>query len=168
MSQLPGHPLNARTISAVVDGQAIENFDYIVRGTPCENLSGQQECIFPQDVVELFPSAPSLAALGAQAYVGRRLEDSNGRAMGSLFVLFREPLLQSDIVISTLRIFASRAAAEMERQHSDSRLHDQASLLDKAQDAIIVQSIDRRVTYWNKGAERLYGWFDVVALGHSI
>ena len=165
---LPEQPFKARTVSAVVDGQTIENFDYVVKGTPCENFTSQQECIVLQDVVELFPSAPTLAALGAQAYVGRRLEDSNGRPMGSLFVLFREPLLQSDTVISTLRIFASRAAAEMERQHSDNRLHDQASLLDQAQDAIIVQSIDGRVTYWNKGAERLYGWSEHAALGQSI
>jgi hypothetical protein len=36
-------------------------------------------------------------------------------------------------------------------------LREQASLLDKAQDAIIVTDLNRRLTYWNKSAERLYG-----------
>jgi diguanylate cyclase (GGDEF)-like protein/PAS domain S-box-containing protein len=38
------------------------------------------------------------------------------------------------------------------------RLSEQAELLDKAQDAIIVVDMDNRIVYWNKGAERLYGW----------
>src|SRR5688500_2473283 len=37
-------------------------------------------------------------------------------------------------------------------------LREQASLLDKAQDAIIVTDLQRRLTFWNKSAERLYGW----------
>jgi PAS domain S-box-containing protein len=43
-------------------------------------------------------------------------------------------------------------------ERSSQTLREQASLLDKAQDAIIVTDLDRRVTYWNKGAERLFGW----------
>ena len=35
---------------------------------------------------------------------------------------------------------------------------EQASLLDKARDAIFVIDMASRITYWNKGAERLYGW----------
>jgi PAS domain S-box-containing protein len=45
------------------------------------------------------------------------------------------------------------------------RLAEQASLLDKAQDAIIVRDLDHRITYWNKSAERLYGWSAAEALG---
>jgi PAS domain S-box-containing protein len=45
------------------------------------------------------------------------------------------------------------------------RLAEQASLLDKAQDAIVVRGLDHRITYWNKSAERLYGWSAAEALG---
>ena len=45
-----------------------------------------------------------------------------------------------------------------ERILVEARLREQATLLDKAQDAIFVRNLDQRVTYWNKGAERLYGW----------
>jgi diguanylate cyclase (GGDEF)-like protein/PAS domain S-box-containing protein len=38
------------------------------------------------------------------------------------------------------------------------RLREQSQLLDKAQDAIFVQDMDSRLLYWNKGAERLFGW----------
>jgi diguanylate cyclase (GGDEF)-like protein/PAS domain S-box-containing protein len=48
---------------------------------------------------------------------------------------------------------------------SDHRLLEQASLLDKAHDAIVVIDLDCRITYWNKGAERLFGCLASEALG---
>jgi len=41
---------------------------------------------------------------------------------------------------------------------AEQRIQQQADLLDKSQDAIIVRDMDDRVVYWNKSAERLYGW----------
>jgi len=51
------------------------------------------------------------------------------------------------------------------QQRANRQLGEQASLLDKAQDAIMVSDLDRRLTYWNKGAERLYGWTAEEAIG---
>jgi PAS domain S-box-containing protein len=45
-----------------------------------------------------------------------------------------------------------------ERKQAEEKIHEQAALLDKAQDAIGVVDLDSRILYWNKGAERLYGW----------
>jgi diguanylate cyclase (GGDEF)-like protein/PAS domain S-box-containing protein len=47
-------------------------------------------------------------------------------------------------------------------------LREQAELLDKAQDAIFVQDMEQRVVYWNKGAERLYGWTAADVLGQRV
>ncbi|MBL0311515.1 MAG: PAS domain S-box protein [Holophagaceae bacterium] len=53
---------------------------------------------------------------------------------------------------------SERKQAELERQDSEARIREQASLLDEAHDAILVQDMDHQILYWNKGAERLYGW----------
>ncbi len=45
-----------------------------------------------------------------------------------------------------------------ERKRSRDQLHEQASLLDKARDAILVRHFEHGITYWNKSAELLYGW----------
>ncbi len=45
-----------------------------------------------------------------------------------------------------------------ERRLADERIAEQAALLDKAQDAILLRDLERRVVFWNQGAERLYGW----------
>ena len=41
---------------------------------------------------------------------------------------------------------------------AESQIRQQAELLDKSQDAILVREMDDRIVYWNKSAERLYGW----------
>ena len=43
-------------------------------------------------------------------------------------------------------------------QRSEERTLEQANLLDSAHDAIEVIDLKNRITYLNKGAERLYGW----------
>lgn len=45
------------------------------------------------------------------------------------------------------------------------QIGQQAALLDVAQDAIIVKDLQDRIIYWNKGAERTYGWTSEEAFG---
>jgi len=48
------------------------------------------------------------------------------------------------------------------------QLREQSELLDKAQDAIFISDNDTRILYWNKGAERLFGWSASEAKGHRL
>jgi PAS domain S-box-containing protein len=44
------------------------------------------------------------------------------------------------------------------RKFAEEKIRQQAELLDQSQDAIIVRDLDDIISYWNKSAERLYGW----------
>ncbi len=48
--------------------------------------------------------------------------------------------------------------AESERRRMQSAVVEQAALLDIAHEAIQVKDLEGDIIYWNKGAERLYGW----------
>jgi PAS domain S-box-containing protein len=45
---------------------------------------------------------------------------------------------------------------------------EQTTLLDRAQDAIVVHDLEGRVLFWNKGAERIYGWTSGETIGRHI
>lgn len=48
--------------------------------------------------------------------------------------------------------------AEKQKQEAEQRIREQAALLNKAQDAIMLMDLTGTLTFWNESAERLYGW----------
>jgi PAS domain S-box-containing protein len=54
-----------------------------------------------------------------------------------------------------------------EQRQSEDRIREQAALLDQASDAIVVRDLTHRVLYWNRAAERIFGWRAEEAIGRS-
>ena len=55
-----------------------------------------------------------------------------------------------------------------EHEHDQQRIRQQSQMLDQASDAIVVQDADRRVRYWNQGAQRLFGLTPAQAEGRTF
>src|SRR5688572_29920076 len=55
-----------------------------------------------------------------------------------------------------------------ERKLAEERIRQQAELLNKTQDDVIVCDLSFRIIYWNKGAERMYGWETEEVIGRNI
>jgi PAS domain S-box-containing protein len=55
-----------------------------------------------------------------------------------------------------------------DRRLAEQRVEAQAALLDEATDAILVRSVEGVVEYWNRGAERVYGWSRSEAIGRNV
>ncbi len=60
-----------------------------------------------------------------------------------------------------------KLAQELAQSHSRA-MEEQAQLLDLANDAIIARDSESRITFWNKGAESLYGWTAEEAAGRNL
>ncbi len=83
------------------------------------------------------------------------------------------------IVHETARIFFDQQTGQplkmvgtthdiTEQKKAEETLREQAALLDKAQDAILVRDLGNNIRFWNKSAERLYGWTAQEAIGRSV
>jgi diguanylate cyclase (GGDEF)-like protein/PAS domain S-box-containing protein len=82
--------------------------------------------------------------------------------------ILRDPAGKAIRFVGAMVDLSERKRAEELQKEADTRIREQASLLDKAKDAIVVSSVDNLVRFWNKGAERLYGWTAEEAIGRSF
>jgi PAS domain S-box-containing protein len=55
-----------------------------------------------------------------------------------------------------------------DRKQAEEKIREQAALLDLTTDAIIVRDLEDRIQFWNKGAEKIYGWQASEALGQDV
>lgn len=70
----------------------------------------------------------------------------------------------TDTLISIAAIGVTTLLA-VQGQAAEATLRSQASLLDLTHDTIFVRGLDNVITYWNRGAEELYGWRREEAVG---
>lgn len=130
--------------------------------------------------------AESLLQRPREALLGRHAWTEFSESAGSIFQTeFQRAVTENQTIIFEAvfeplgRLFAVRAYPstqgvavyfrDVTALRADSeRLREQATLLDQAQDAIIVRGLDHTLRFWNKGAERIYGWTAEEAVGRSI
>jgi len=117
-----------RTIACCRDGELSENFDYPLAGSPCIGvLERRGTAVYTERVAELFPEDVGLARRAIEGYVGTSLIGTTGKALGILVALTRKPIKRKEFFVSLLEIFASRAAAEVERSHAEERIQQLAT-----------------------------------------
>jgi PAS domain S-box-containing protein len=66
--------------------------------------------------------------------------------------------LFGSILFHSVEWYRTRRRLEALRRAAEAKIREQAALIDKAQDAILVQNLEGRFVYANPSAERLYGW----------
>ncbi|MEE8268791.1 MAG: response regulator, partial [Nitrospinaceae bacterium] len=115
---LEGHDSKCRIIAGWNGEQFISDHQYEVTHTPYEDLMGGRSSFYSDGVQEVFPDEIFLKEIGANSYAGVPFFDSSLNVMGHLVVFDRRPMLDKERTISILRVFASRAGAELERQRS--------------------------------------------------
>ncbi len=104
-----------RTLAFCERGSLAANFEFPLSGTPCEFAFGGQVCLFPEGVAERFPADRWLAEHNVQGYLGLGLTSASGEPIGIISVMDDRPLTQTPVVTTFLRLFAVRAAVEIER-----------------------------------------------------
>ena len=86
---------------------------------------------------------------------------------GGADALHNATLLQLFIAVTAITGLIL-AAVISEHKRSEEIVSERATLLDLANDAILVRALDDTLTYWNRGAERLYGWKSEEVLGRPV
>jgi PAS domain S-box-containing protein len=121
-----------------------ENFEYDLSNTPCERVLAGKMCHYSQGIQALFPDDSYLVEAGVESFLGIPLIDSEGNVLGHLAVLDVKPMDNDPGRELIIRIFAARAAAELERKLTDEALAHRAQV-DSLLSSISRQFIDQEV-----------------------
>jgi PAS domain S-box-containing protein len=113
----------ARTLALWVGGRQRENFEYDLAGTPCEDIVHKVICHYPDRLQERFPDDRWLADEGLESYLGLPFFDAEGKPLGYAAIMHDGPMADHR-GSAVLRIFAARAASELERKRTAEALRD--------------------------------------------
>jgi PAS domain S-box-containing protein len=156
---LPTWLIDANTMAFVaINEAATQKYGYTASEFQAMNL---RDIFLPEDVpttMEKFEARQGRQ--GAQPVICRhRKKDGT--------VIFVEAVSQTITIDGRdLKVLVTEDITE--RKLAQDRIRDQAALLDLASDAIIVRDVEGYVQFWNKGAERLYGWTVAEAVGAKM
>ncbi|UXZ54318.1 EAL domain-containing protein [Halomonas sp. 7T] len=107
------------TVSLTASHTALDNLTFMLSGTPAARVVAEQESVEHHVDTFTFPGVP----LHAQAWIGRRLDNARGEAIGVMMVFYRKPLATNAFATSVLQILSTGAAAELERRRDHRHMH---------------------------------------------
>jgi PAS domain S-box-containing protein len=150
-----------RTLAYCRRGKIVDNVEWDVRGTPCEEVVGGRLCHHPTNTWRLFPADKPLERMGIESYLGVPLVDSDGKVLGHLAVFDERPMPEETRRLFIFRIFAARAAAELHRLRAEQMLRESEQryrdLYEEAPIAYIYEDLESRFVRANTAACKLLG-----------
>ena len=112
-----------RFLAGWLDGAPVEEaIEYDTDGQPCALLAEQAVLAVPEALTARFPADEAAVEMGLESYVAVCLRGADGTHLGHLAVADGRPMRADEEDITALRIFAARAAAELERRRQDAAL----------------------------------------------
>ncbi len=150
-----------KALAFYLNGSFLKDWAMDLTGTPCEHVIDQARLVhFPDNLLNLFPIDPDIAGMEAVSYMGLPLNDTAGKILGHLAVMDIRPMPADQRVEAIFRIFAARAAAELQRIQAETATREREEklrrLVDSAMDAIIELDAHLRVTRVNPAAEKAF------------
>jgi formate hydrogenlyase transcriptional activator len=172
VAEFAGCRERVRTLAYWKGQDFIDNIEFDLDGTVCEDVLKGQVRYYPEGVAAMFPREPVLAELGIQSYLATPMTDRHGEVLGHLAVCDLKPMSFRESDLAVFKIFGARAAAELERMHATESLrHSEerlANILASATDAIVTIDADHRITLFNQAAEQVFRCSSAWAMGQPF
>lgn len=135
-------------------------FDVPAKG-PCETVLTKHCVHHPDKLASVYPHVQLIQDIGVVSYCGVPVVDSSGLVLGHLAVMDSKPLYDEARVTSVLSLFATRAAAEIERLRMETTLKENEAhlrdLFDEAPIAYVNEGLDSKFIRANKTALKTLG-----------
>ncbi len=124
--------------------------------------TGYLEYIHPDDQERFLALRRGGLAAGETVTMEYRLRTTDGYRWRLMRLV---PMRAQD---GRLRGWYGTAIDTDEMKRDAARIREQAEILDHVREGVVVRDLEHRVRYWNRGAERLYGWTADEVRGRSV
>ncbi len=143
-----------RTLGFWFGGKFIPYYEHNLAGTVCELVIESRDLVhFADNVLELYPSDMQFHEAGVVSYMGVPLLDVSGRVLGHLAAVDTKPMPKKPRAVAIFKIFAARAAVELQRLYVEAELREKNAQLEKMQ--TLLEAENRRKTDELERARRL-------------
>jgi PAS domain S-box-containing protein len=102
---------------------------------------------------------------GLRACWSTPIVSSAGDVLGTFAIYYGEPRSPNPQDSTLIQQITHLASIAIERAEAGQAMQQQANLLDQAHDAIVIWEFPQTIVYWNRGAEQLYGFSRMEAIG---
>jgi signal transduction histidine kinase/uncharacterized protein YhfF len=133
---------------------------------PCSVVARDGLLVLPEGTCARYPGDRYVSGYQLDGYLGLALPGADGRQVGYVAIMSSRPLLPDDDELTVLRIFAARAAAEIERRRHQAALRARDAEVAAARARVLDAADGERQRIGrdlHDGAQQR-----VVALGHLI
>jgi PAS domain S-box-containing protein len=148
-----------RTLAFLGENTFKENFEYDIRGTPCELVVAGDVSYYPERLHDLFPQG---SHSDVESYLGAPICNSSGSIVGHMALFDDRPMHRTPYDLSIMQIFAARAGAELERKQTEEAWQQSMDLLqsflDHSPAAIYLKDTAGRYILLNQRAAQTIGY----------
>jgi diguanylate cyclase (GGDEF)-like protein/PAS domain S-box-containing protein len=146
------------TIAVASKGSISDNFSYLLKSTPCENVSCGEACTQVANAQEAYPEDQLLVDMNIAGYVGIPLKNAKNETDSILVALYHQPIESETEVISLFLLFSGMIKKEMEKQALINELKTSNEIIEESKEAIVVCDKDKNITSVNKAFSRISGY----------
>ncbi len=157
---------NVQTVQLLLDEPEVKEIQIEINTSLVNRVIDHKGALFIDAFNELYPEDPIVKQFHIKSFIGTALFDSNGMAIGLIVMMSLKPFINVSLVVTLIKVFASRSANELERRranrqisHTNQQLEERKNFIESVianiQSGIIVTDPDFSVNLVNPYARNV-------------
>lgn len=131
IGELQADGKHVQTLAVRAGGKQVDNFEYALNGTPCQDILDEKETLIPKNAQSLYSEDQMLVDMGVESYFGTRLLAADGTILGLISIMDTKPLALDEWTEPVLDVFAARMSLELERNLATKELQQHRDHLEE-------------------------------------
>ncbi|MFL0801607.1 MAG: EAL domain-containing protein [Agarilytica sp.] len=157
-----------KTIAVRVGNEFVDNFEYSLKGTPCQDvLNGTLE-IIKSGAPQQYPEDHMLVTMSIDSYFGAPLVTPAGRTLGVLVVMHDAPIHIHSWSRPVLTLYANRLAVELEKDETEQEQQLAEKVFNSSIQCIAITDSSGLVKRANATFKNVTGYGEEESIKHSM